>query len=80
MTIAAKNFATELTNFNVKQKDLDGEVDITDEHFRNNTEVRKVLLDNNIVPEELPVEEDIKKLERRLKKSELKLGNKMCRN
>jgi DNA-damage-inducible protein D len=36
VTIAAKNFATELTNFNVKNKDLQGEFKITNEHFKNN--------------------------------------------
>ncbi len=70
VTIAAKNFATELTNYNVKSDDLSGEKNISSEHVKNNKEVRKVMLTNNIKPEELPPEEDIKKLERRIKKSE----------
>jgi len=70
--IAAKNLATELTNFNVKQKDLEGEPTITTEHVKNNKEMRNVLAKNKIVPENLPPEEDIKKLERKIKKDEKK--------
>ena len=70
VTIAAKNFATEITNFNVKKDNLQGEPKITDEHIKNNIRVRKVLLEDNIVPEHLPAEEDIKKLERKVKKED----------
>jgi len=70
VTIAAKNFATEITNFNVKQNDLQGEGKITNEHVKNNKEMRRVLAKNKIIPENLPAEEDIKKLERRVKKDE----------
>jgi DNA-damage-inducible protein D len=73
VTIAAKNFATELTNFNVKSNDVYGENKITNEHVKNNTEVRNVMLKNNIIPEKLPPEEDINKLERRVRKDEKKL-------
>ncbi len=76
VTIAAKNFATEITNFNVKKEDLQGEQKITKEHVRNNKRVRKVLLEDDIIPEELPPEEDIKKLERRVKKGENELAAK----
>lgn len=40
LTIAAKNLATEMTNYNVEQKDLYGEMQITNEHVQNNTSVR----------------------------------------
>ena len=36
LTIAAKNLATEMTNYNVEQKDLYGEERITEEHVQNN--------------------------------------------
>lgn len=75
VTIAAKNFATEITNFNVKQNDLQGEGKITGEHVKNNKEMRRVLAKNNIIPEKLPAEEDIKKLERRVKKDEKKIAH-----
>ena len=76
VTIAGKNFATEITNFNVKKENLQGEETITGEHIKNNSRVRKVLLEDNIVPEKLPAEEDIKKLERKLKNNEKKLSRK----
>jgi DNA-damage-inducible protein D len=74
VTIAAKNFATEITNFNVKQDDLQGEGRITGEHVKNNKEMRRVLAKNDIIPEDLPAEEDIKKLERRVRKDETALA------
>ena len=33
VTIAAKNLATEMTNYNVEEKDLQGEPSITEEHI-----------------------------------------------
>ncbi len=74
VTIAAKNFATEITNFNVKQNNLNGEVKITGEHVKNNKEMRRVLAKNKIIPEKLPVEEDIQKLQQRVKSEEEKLA------
>lgn len=73
ITIKAKDFANEITNTQVKQQDLHGETHITQEHVKNNRDVRKLLTDRNIVPERLPAAEDVKKLERRLKSDEKKL-------
>lgn len=70
LTIAAKNLATEMTNYNVEEKDLQGEPKITAEHVQNNRSVRAMLGERGIRPEELPPAEDIKKLERRVKKQE----------
>jgi len=66
LTIAAKNLATEMTNYNVEFKDLQGEMPITREHIQNNKSVRQMLGQRGIRPEELPVAEDIKKIERRV--------------
>lgn len=74
ITIKAKDFATEITVFNTKEKGLSSEKSISTEHITNNSSVRKILLDREIVPENLPPEEDIKKLERRVKSEEKKLG------
>lgn len=68
VTITAKNLATEITNHNVKQKNLQGETKITDEHIENNTSVRGLLVERGIKPENLPASEDIKKLERKTKR------------
>ena len=70
LTIAAKNLATEMTNYNVEQKNLHGENRITAEHVQNNRSVRGMLGQRGIKPEELPPAEDIKKVERRVAKEE----------
>ncbi len=74
MTIAAKNLATEMTNHNVEQTDLQGEPSITGEHIQNNQSVRDMLGQRGIKPERLAAEEDLKKLERRVKAEEKKLA------
>ncbi len=74
VTIKAKDFANEITSFNVKKdKNVKGEVPITGEHIKNNNNVREVLAKSGIRPELLPPEEDIKKLERKLKSEDKKL-------
>jgi DNA-damage-inducible protein D len=73
ISINAKALATDITNFNTKNKDLQGEAAITDEHVKNNQDVRDLLAKSGIKPEDLPPEEDIKKLERRLKAQEKKV-------
>lgn len=79
LTIAAKNLATEMTNHNVRQADLQGEPSITREHVQNNLSVREMLGQRGIKPEQLPPEEDIKKLERRVKTEEKKIESKSGR-
>lgn len=74
LTIAAKNLATEMTNYNVERNDLSGESAITGEHIQNNRSVRAMLGERGIKPEELPPAEDIKKLERRVKSEEKKMA------
>ena len=73
LTIAAKNLATEMTNYNVEDKDLYGEQTITKEHIQNNQSVRQMLGQRGIKPEELPPSEDIKKLERKVARDEKKI-------
>lgn len=70
--LKAKDFATEITIFNAKEKSLQSEQQISDEHITNNRSVRKTLLSRGIVPENLPPEEDIKKVERKLISEEKK--------
>lgn len=74
LTIAAKNLATEMTNHNVQQDNLRGEPAITHEHVKNNESVRDMLGQRGIRPEKLAAEEDLKKLERRVKSDEKKLA------
>lgn len=75
LTIAAKNLATEMTNYNVEEKDLQGETKITVEHVQNNSTIRAMLGQRGIKPENLPPSEDIKKLERRVKSQEKQLAS-----
>jgi DNA-damage-inducible protein D len=73
ITIKAKDFANEITNFNIKRDDLRTEAKISREHIQNNTDVRNLLVRRNIQPENLPPAEDIKKVERRLESEKKKL-------
>jgi len=70
ITIKAKDFANEITNFNIKRDDLSTEAEITKEHVKSNKGVRKALTERDIQPETLPPAEDVKKLERRVKSEE----------
>lgn len=70
ITIKAKDFAGEITHFNVKKENMHGDNQIAEEHVKNNLGVRRVLIESNIYPENLPAEEDIKKIEKRIKKDE----------
>ena len=79
ITIKAKDLATEITNFNVKEKDIHGEGSITNEHVKNNTDVRGLLAKSGIKPENIPPEEDIKKLQRRVKSQDEHLLVDKCR-
>lgn len=76
ITITAKQLATEITNFNVKKNDLKGEEKITNEHVKNNTDIRSLLGKSGIRPEQLPPEEDIKKLERRINSADKEIVKK----
>ena len=73
VTIAAKNLATEITNHNVNQHDMQGETSITEEHVQNNESVREVLGQRGIKPEHLPAEQDLQKLQRQVVSTEKKL-------
>jgi DNA-damage-inducible protein D len=70
--LKAKDFATEITNFNARQHGMKSETAISHEHITNNQAVRKTLLERGIRPESLPAAEDVKKVERRLTSEEKK--------
>lgn len=75
LTIAAKNLATEMTNYNITQKDMYGENNITNEHVDNNLSVRSMLNKRGIKPENLKPAEDLKMLERRVKQENKKIAD-----
>jgi DNA-damage-inducible protein D len=70
--LKAKDFATEITIFNARERNLGTEAAISSEHITNNQAVRQTLIDRGIRPESLSPEEDIKKVERRLTAEEKK--------
>jgi len=73
ITIKAKDFANEITNFNIKRDGLNSEPTIAGEHVKNNRDVRDLLLKRGIQPEALPAAEDLKKVERRVQSEAKKL-------
>ena len=74
VTIKAKDLANEITKHNVRRDEsLQGETIITHEHVKNNQNIRDMLAKSNIYPENLPSEEDSKKLARKLKSEDKKL-------
>ncbi len=74
VTIKAKDLANEITSHNLKKdKSLRGEEPITHEHVRTNKNMRDMLAKSGIRPEHLPPEEDLKKIERKLKSEDKKL-------
>ena len=74
ITIKAKDFANEITNFNIKRDDMRAESLIAKEHVKNNKDVRDLLMQRGIQPEALPAAEDIKKVERRVTAEAKKLS------
>lgn len=78
--LKAKDFATEITIFNAKDKEMTSEKEISDEHKTNNSTIRKTLKSRGIVPENLPPEEDVNKVKRKLtseQKKDLKNPDKL---
>ncbi len=73
ISIKAKDLAAEMTGLNVQSKDLKGQTKIEKEHVDNNSAVRNMLMQRGIVPENLPPDEDVKKLQRKLDREEKKL-------
>lgn len=73
ISIKAKDFATEVTNAQIQQQDLNAEHQISCEHVKNNRDVRKILTDRNIIPEMLPAAEDMKHVQRRLESQQRKI-------
>lgn len=64
--LKAKDFATEITIHNSREKKMKTEGAISREHVTNNKAVRNTLINRGIRPESLPPAEDVKKVERRL--------------
>ena len=67
--ITAKKLAVQISNIAIREKNLQGEKDITKQHINSNQSIRDVFIkETGIKPEQLPQSEDIKKVESRLNK------------
>jgi DNA-damage-inducible protein D len=73
ISIKAKDLAAEMTGLNVQTKNIKGQDTVENEHVDNNLAVRKMLVNRGIVPENLPADEDIKKVQRKLEQEDKKL-------
>lgn len=73
ITIKAKDLTAEMTGLNVQSKDLYGQVKIEKEHIDNNIAVRNMLTNRGIVPENLDIATDVKKVQRKLEGDEKKV-------
>ena len=73
ISIKAKDIAAEMTSLNVQNKDLSGQNPIEKEHVENSSAVRKMLIEREILPENLPPAEDVRKLQRKLEGDEKKV-------
>ncbi|MBX2840440.1 MAG: hypothetical protein KTR26_01615 [Flammeovirgaceae bacterium] len=68
LLLKGKDLAVETTDFNMLKKALEGEGHISEEHKGNSKAIREYLIENTgIKPEDIPPEEDIKKLKRKAK-------------
>ena len=72
--IECHNHFREVTKMVTIGSSAEGERSITAEHVHNNRAVRNMLGQRGIKPENLPPEEDIKKIERRVASEEKKLA------
>jgi len=61
--LSARDFATNMTHHNTLADNLERTEDIKTENEKNHSSVRETLIENRIVPENLPQQEDIKKLQ-----------------
>jgi len=66
--LKAKDFALAMTDHNIKQKNLRGRYQMTEEVIKNSKATRQTLLSRDIRPENLKAEEDLKLVESRRKK------------
>ncbi|MCI1254266.1 MAG: DNA damage-inducible protein D [Bifidobacterium tibiigranuli] len=73
IAVTAKQLATQMTNYGIEGNDLHGTGAISHEHVANNSSVRKALVERGVAPEDLPVVEDIKRVERRAKEDERRI-------
>ncbi len=60
--LRGKDFATAISDLSVKKDQLEGEESIEKEHHANNKDVRDLLSEKGLKPEDIPPEKDIKRI------------------
>lgn len=73
--VAIKESASRLTTLVIEHLDLRTETSITDEHSKINAEMRQMLVSRGIKPEDLPPQEDVKKVQRRIASEQRRIGH-----
>lgn len=73
--LKAKDFALAMTDYNIKDKNIQGKENMNYEVIKNSKATRETLLSRGIQPEYLKPEEDLKRLESKRKKENKKLSN-----
>lgn len=68
--LKAKDFALAMTDHNIKEKNLSGSYQMTEEVVKNSKATRQTLLSRGIRPENLKAQEDLRKVASRRKKEE----------
>lgn len=71
IALTAKQLATEMTTYKTKEKNIMGKDLIKNEHIHNNIEIRKLLVENEIFPENIAAVEDIEKIKKKLNINEI---------
>ncbi len=74
--LKAKDFALAMTDHNIKDKNLRGQYQLTEEVVKNSRATRQTLLSRGIRPESLKAEEDLKLVESRRRKELKAIHNK----
>lgn len=72
--LKAKDFSLAMTDHNIKQKNLKGMPQLTNEVVASSRATRQTLLSRGIKPEDLRPEEDLKKIEQKRKKEVKKIS------
>lgn len=78
LALSAKEFAARITAYNTEALNLESEQAIAKEHIYNNSNARDMLIKGGIKPEDLPAQDDVKKVTRKVNSERKKIakGNK----
>jgi DNA-damage-inducible protein D len=73
--LKAKDFVYAMTDHNIKEHNITGKEKLTQELVSNASSTRKAMLERWITPEQLPAQEDLKKITKRRQTNNQQLQN-----